>query len=46
VAVTDAFAMSPGHTPLIPRRHRANFFELCPEEQETQVADHTFNQRR
>jgi len=28
----DSFAVSPGHTLVIPRRHVANFFELTPEE--------------
>jgi diadenosine tetraphosphate (Ap4A) HIT family hydrolase len=28
----DSFAVSPGHTLVIPRRHVASFFELTPEE--------------
>ena len=28
----DSYAVSPGHTLIIPRRHVANFFELTPEE--------------
>ena len=28
----DSYAVSPGHTVVIPRRHVANFFELAPEE--------------
>ncbi len=28
----DSFAVSPGHTLVIPRRHVASFFELSPEE--------------
>lgn len=28
----DSFAVSPGHTLVIPRRHVASFFELAPEE--------------
>lgn len=28
----DTYAVSPGHTLIIPRRHVANFFDLSPEE--------------
>jgi diadenosine tetraphosphate (Ap4A) HIT family hydrolase len=28
----DSFAVSPGHTLIVPRRHVASFFELTPEE--------------
>ncbi|MFC1684321.1 HIT family protein, partial [Pseudomonadota bacterium] len=28
----DSFAVSPGHTLVIPRRHVASFFDLTPEE--------------
>ena len=28
----DSYAVSPGHTVVIPRRHVASFFELTPEE--------------
>ena len=28
----DTYAVSPGHTLVIPRRHVANFFDLTPEE--------------
>lgn len=28
----DSFAVSPGHTLIIPRRHVASFFDLTPEE--------------
>jgi diadenosine tetraphosphate (Ap4A) HIT family hydrolase len=28
----DSYAVSPGHTLVIPRRHVASFFELAPEE--------------
>lgn len=32
-ALLDLFAVSEGHTLIIPRRHVANYFELSPEEQ-------------
>ena len=28
----DSFAVSPGHTVIVPRRHVADFFDLTPEE--------------
>ncbi len=32
VAVADAYPVSPGHTLVIPKRHRASFFELSMDE--------------
>jgi diadenosine tetraphosphate (Ap4A) HIT family hydrolase len=32
VAIADAFPVSPGHTPVIPKRHGAGFFELTVDE--------------
>ena len=32
VSLEDAFAVSPGHTLIIPRRHVSSFFELRPDE--------------
>jgi len=48
----DSYAVSPGHTLVIPKRHVASFFELTPEEVEACMAlitgekkliDETFN---
>lgn len=48
----DSFAVSPGHTLIIPRRHVSSFFDLTPEEinacmelitEERKVLDEEFN---
>lgn len=35
LTIRDGFAVSPGHTSTIPRRHAASFFETTPEERDS-----------